>query len=268
MTAHVYAISSNKGGVGKTSLVSNLAGAIAKQGKQVLIVDTDAQGNASIAFGYSDPNVIEYTLYDVLMGKKKAKDIIIDADDDMPNLHILPSNSDMNYLEIDILPHIQESGVSYLRLLHDAIQPLLSDYDYIFIDTPPSMGLVAWNVLVAADKVIVPFVPEPFATNGLVNVIEAVKAFKEREGLSLEIAGVVGMMVQKNVRLHEQLLADARAYCDTHDITMYDTSIPRSVEFANATGFDTKPAVWTSPTHTAVKTYFNLMEEVLNNGKS
>ncbi|AQX56541.1 chromosome partitioning protein ParA [Priestia flexa] len=254
----------NKGGVGKTSLVTNLAGAITKQmKKKVLIIDTDGQGNSSIAFGFKQPNDFEYTIYDVLMGEKNAKDVIIEVS---PHLHILPSNKDMNFLEFDILPNLHQYGEPF-KLLTRHVVGIQDQYDYIFIDTPPSMGLVAGNVLAIADKVIIPFAPETFGVNGLINVIEGVSDFKKKENPSLEIAGVVGMMLDSRTSLHGELIKQARQYCFEHDINMCDTVIPKSIRFANATAYDGKPATWSDSNNPIVKAYYELLEEVLPHGK-
>lgn len=262
--AEVYAISINKGGTGKTALVTNLAGAITKQlKKKVLIIDTDGQGNSSIAFGFKQPNDFEYTIYDVLMGEKELKDVIVEV---TPDLHIVPANKDMNFLEFDILPNLAKHGEPF-KLLSKHVEGIRNQYDYILIDTPPSMGLVAGNVLATADKVVIPFSPETFGVNGLINVIEGVHDFKESQNPKLEIAGVVGMMVDSRTSLHSELLQQARKYCADHSINMYDTIIPKSIRFANATAFDGKPATWTDSSNHIVKSYYKLMKEVLRDGK-
>lgn len=258
--AEVYSVLMNKGGIGKTTIVTNLSGAITKTSdNKVLIIDTDGQGNAAMAFGITNPNAIENTLYDVMLEKKTAEEVIIEIEE---NLHLLPSNSDLNYLELDLLPTIDGSG-NHLVMLRKIVEDLRGKYDYIFIDSPPSLSLMAWNILMATDKVIIPFAPETFGTNGLVNVIEAINDFKEREKLNLEIAGVVGMMVQTRTNLHDALMKQARDYCETQDIRMYETFIPKSIQFANATAFDGVPATWTNPQTPLIKSYYKLLEEVL-----
>jgi chromosome partitioning protein len=260
----IIAISMNKGGVGKTSLVSNLAGAITKKlKKRVLIVDTDGQGNTSIAFGLK-PQEFEHTIYDVLTGEKTAKEVIVPVN---KHLDILPANDQMNFLEFDILPNIQQYGQPF-SLLKKALEDIKDDYSYIFIDTPPSMGLVAGNVLAASTKVIIPFVPELFAVSGLIRVIEAIDDFKAKENPALEVAGIIGMMVDSRTTLHSDMLQQARRYCVENDLTMFETIIPKSIRFANATAFEGKPAVWTDASNQIVAAYFELMKEVVEHGKT
>ncbi|MCP3765054.1 ParA family protein [Domibacillus sp. A3M-37] len=262
--AEIYAVSTNKGGAGKTSLVTNLAGAIVKQSdKKVLIIDTDGQGNTSIAFGLS-PHEIEDTIYDVLLGIKEAKDVIIEVTE---QLHVLPSNNDMNFLEFDILPNLQKYSDPF-NLLKKAINSVRDEYDYIFLDTPPSMGLVAGNVLAVSDQVIIPFVPEMFAVSGLVRVIQAIEDFKGKVNPSLKVAGIVGMMVDSRTTLHSQMLQQARRYCLENDLVLYETIVPKSIRFANSTAYEGKPATWTDANNQIVSSYFELMKEVFEYGKT
>jgi chromosome partitioning protein len=264
MVCEVYAVSMNKGGVGKTSLVSNLAGAITKQlKKKVLIIDTDGQGNASIAFGLN-PQEFDDTVYDIIVNNKPVNEVIISIS---KYIDIIPANNDMNFLEFDILPNIKQYEKPF-QLLKKALNQVKESYDYIFIDTPPSMGLVAGNVLAASDKVIIPFVPETFAVSGLVRIVDAIEDFKSRENHSLKVAGVVGMMVDRKTNLHNEMLQQARRYCLENDLTMYETIIPKSIRFANSTAYEGNPATLTDYNNPMVSAYFELMNEVFLNGQS
>ncbi|MCP1146761.1 ParA family protein [Lysinibacillus endophyticus] len=260
----VYAVAMNKGGVGKTSLVSNLAGAISiKEKKKILIIDTDGQGNSSIAFGLN-PSEFENTIYDVLLGHTNVENVIVTVDD---YIDIIPANEDMNFLEFDILPDIQHYDKPF-TLLKRSIQGILHNYDYVFIDTPPSMGLVVGNVLTTADKVIIPFVPETFGVKGLIRIISAINDLKNRENPNLEILGVVGMMVDSRTILHSEMLQQARRFCLENELQMFETIIPRSIRFANSTAYDGKPATMTPSSNPIVKAYFELLEEVFEYGKT
>lgn len=253
------AISANKGGVGKTSFATNMAGAITKKlKKKVLLMDLDGQANSSIAFGLN-PNQFDGTIYDVLLGEKKAEDVIVKVD---KYLDILPANKDMNFFELDVLPHLEKYGNPFY-MLSRAVKGIEEKYDYVLIDTPPSMGLVAGNVFVLADKVIIPFVPERFAVDGLINVIQGVKDFKDEHNPKLEIFGIVGMMINSRTVLHSELLQQARQYCLEHDLRMFDTTIPASIRFANATAFDGKPATWSDANNHMVKAYYELLKEMI-----
>ena len=218
----VYAVSMNKGGVGKTSLIANLAGAISKsEKKKILIIDTDGQGNSSIAFGLN-PSEFHNTIFDVLLGHMGIENVIVKIDE---YIDIVPANEDMNFFEFDILPGIQKYDQPF-HLLKLNMQGVLNNYDYVFIDTPPSMGLVAANVLTAADKVIIPFVPETFGVKGLIRIVEAINDLKVSENPNLDILGVVGMMVDSRTVLHSEMLQQARRYCLEHQIHMYRNNHP------------------------------------------
>lgn len=263
MMAVVYSISANKGGVGKTSFVTNLAAAIIQKNPElrVLIVDTDAQGNASLAFG-RDPKSYVNTIYDVLVEGKSINDVKVQLTD---RLDLLPSNVDMDFLDFDVLTN-RDKYKNPFHLLVGPLNAVKDQYDYIFIDTPPSMGLVAGNVLVAADRVIIPFVPETFAISGIIRVIDAITDFREKQNPNLKIDGVVGMMVDSRTVLHSEMLAKARQYCDQNGFHIYETVIPRSIRFASATAYEGVPAVMSDANNAIVSAYFELMKEVLAHG--
>jgi chromosome partitioning protein len=259
----VYAVSINKGGVGKTSLVTNLSAALVRgYKKKVLIIDTDGQGNTSMAFGL-DPESYEYTVYDVLVKGTPATNAIVEIND---HLHILPANSEMNFIDFDVLTNMGKYPQPF-GLLRDTINNLKSSYDYIFIDTPPSLSLVAGNVLSVADRVIIPFVPETFAVNGLIRVLEVIEDFKNKENPNLQIAGIVGMMADLRTSLHSGMLQEARKYCLANGLHMFETIIPKSIRFANSTAYEGKPATWTDYNNTIVAAYYELLKEVIKHGE-
>jgi chromosome partitioning protein len=255
----IYAISMNKGGVGKTSLVSNLAGAVSdKMKKKVLIIDTDGQGSSSEAFGY-EPDDFNDTMYDVLMGDKKPEDVVIKVD---KYLHILPSNSDLNFLEFDVLTNFEKFPNPY-SLLENAVKEFTKQYDYVFIDTPPSMGLIQMNVLKMANKVIIPVVPEKFAVKGLPRILKAINDYKKQENPELEISGVVIMMVDYRTFLHSEYSPMIKKYCEDNGIHIFDSEIKDSIRFATATAEDGVPATWTKvKKNDVVNGYFDLTKEL------
>lgn len=256
----VYCVAMNKGGVGKTSLITNIASAIVsnKLGKKVLIIDTDGQGNSSLAFGLN-PNNFEHTMHDVLIGNKTLDEVKLNI---KGNLDFAPANDDMNFLEFDVLTNLKQYPEPF-ELLKSHIENARKQYDYIFIDTPPSLGLVTGNVLSTSDYVLIPFIPETFAVQGLIRVVKAIKDFREKRNRDLKLAGVVGMMVDRRTALHSEMLQEARKYCEKSSIPMYETIIPRSIRFANSTAYEGKPAVWTNKSNPLVAAYFDLLKEVI-----
>ena len=254
----IIAVSTNKGGSGKTSLVTNLAGVLGLKKKKVLIIDTDGQGNTSMAFGLN-PSDMNPTIYDVLMGKIKPEEAILNVG---YKVDLLPSNSDMDFFDIEVLTNVERVKNPFY-LLKNALGNIADSYDYIFIDTPPSLGLVAGNVLTYADTVIIPFPPELFAVRGLVRLVDTVNDFKEGYNPGLTIKGVVGMMVDSRTSLHNEMLVQAMAYCGSQDIKMYDTFIPKSIKFASATAYSGKPAVWVDKKNPLVNSYTKLLNEII-----
>ena len=261
--AEIISVIMNKGGVGKTSMVTNISGALSiEKDDKVLIVDTDGQGNAAITFKY-DPSDFENTIYDVLIGEKNIEDVIIRINE---NIDLVPANEDMNFLDFEILTNLQKySNTSDIfKLLKEALAPLHDKYDYIIIDSPPSMGLVTNNVLVASDKVLLPFIPEVYNVKGLIRIIKAINEVKSKQNPSLNILGVVGMMIDNRTTLHGAYLQNAEIFCKTAGIKLFRTTVPRSIVFANANAYDNMPAVYRDRRNKATKAYFELLEEMLS----
>lgn len=254
----MYAVMTNKGGVGKTSLSTNVAAALhlTKPDKKILILDTDGQANASVAFNQKPK---ENTLYDCMIEGVDPREAIINLRE---NLDLLPSSDDMNFLEFEVLTNLKKYPDPF-RLFRDVLQKIESEYDYIFIDSPPGMGLIAGNILSAVDHVVIPFMPETFSVKGLIKVIKYIREFQQEKGIKADIAGVAVMMIDGRSSLHSQLALQARIYCDQQNIRMYNTRIPRTVRFANATAAFGMPAVLADPNNEMVSVYFDLMKEVV-----
>jgi len=250
----------NKGGVGKSSLLTNVA-AILSKNKRVLIVDMDGQGNCSLAFGIN-PRALKKTVHDVLIGDCDIEDTMIKIND---NLVLVPANDSMDVLELEILPEAKEKYKRPYELLKPHLEAIKSQYDYIMIDTPPSLGLVTMNALKASDRVLIPFEPELYAVQGLIKVLETVKEFQKKSNPGLQVEGVVGMKVDTRTSLHSDMLQKARAYCFKNNVNMYQAVIPRSIRFASATNYHGKPAVWVDKNNAIVKAYFELVKEMFDN---
>lgn len=257
----VISVLMNKGGVGKTTLTTNLACAliVSDTTKKVLVVDCDAQGNASIAFG-KNPNSLDKTLYDCMVEGESYKEALIHINN---NIDILPANDEMNYLELDVLTKREQYPNPFI-LLKPVIDKLKSKYDYIFIDSPPSMGLMAANILMVSDRVIIPFVPESFSVQGLIRVVQTIKDFKQEKKIPLEIAGVVSTMVDSRTSLHEALIAQAELFCQKKGVPMLKGVISKTIRVASATAAYGIPIVLLDPKSKFSKVYFDLLEEILD----
>ncbi len=233
----IICVNNNKGGVLKTTTVTNIAGVYASQGKKVLIVDADNQSNVALSFGLN-PDNFRTSIYDVLCGGLPPEDAIISLQD---NIDLLPSNRDLISFEFDIIGDIKSYPEPFL-LMKKALQHLKDDYDYILIDTPPSLGLMNGNVFTFADKVLIPFVPELYAMRSLIEVIDTINDFKEEYNPELEVLGVLGTLVNMQTNLHTGVMQETKRYAEEKGVYVFDTIVPRTIEFANSVSYHKKPA--------------------------
>lgn len=255
--SQVWAVSTNKGGVLKTSITTNLAGVLAKQGKKVLIIDTDNQGNVALSFG-QNPDKLDKTIYDVLTDGLKPEEAIINVHN---GIDLLPCNDDMQFLEFDVLTN-RDKYPKPFSLLKDAISPeLRKKYDHILIDSPPTLGLTQGNILAIADSVIIPFQPESYSMRSLTKIITAIADFKKKHNPGLRVLGVVATLVDSRTTLHSEVLKEARQYCQKQKIPMFETVIPRSVRFASSIAYEKLPATLTDANNPLVASYFELYKE-------
>jgi chromosome partitioning protein len=266
----VYAVLMNKGGVGKTSLITNLASLSALYKKRTLIIDTDGQGNCSLAFGLLPAN-FNHTVADVATKKRHIDEVIVNIDEERMRmgldpinlpLDLAPANHEMNMLEFEILTRLDRYPNPF-RLWVNSLKSIQKRYDAVFIDTPPAMGLVAGNVLSIADEIIIPFIPESFGVSGFIRVVEALKDFRDAQGISVKIAGVVGTMFDNRTNLHHEMMAEAKKYCQMNGIRLFDTVIPRSIRFASAFAYERKPATLVDRSHYLVAYYESLYAELV-----
>lgn len=260
--ARIIAISTSKGGVLKTSLVTNIAGVLSKT-HRVLIVDSDYQGNSLMTFGIS-PRDLDKTLYDVLAEGVKAESVIMNVHE---NIDILPSNKDLMLLEFNYMSNPSKFPKPF-KLLKNALEPLINRYDYILVDTPPSLGLVQANVLTFVEEVIIPFQPEAYSRLSLIEMLEFIGDFQKQHNPTLTVLGVVGTMVDLRTTLHEMIMRDCQTYCAENGLRMFKTAIPRSIRFASTVAFNSLPATLVdSRKHPIVNKYFNLTREVEEIGR-
>lgn len=263
--AQVIAIIQNKGGVGKSTITSHLAAALAKKypDKRVLIVDTDPQGNQSISFG-KKPRQLENTLYDVLAKGIDPEAVLIDISE---NLDLLPSNSDMNFFEIDTLHLVEKIGFQeYLLLLKKALQSLLRRYDYVFIDSPPELKIIALQILMVADEIYIPFESDAYNAEGLIALLEKIEENKKQYNVSPIIKGLILNKVQERTTLFKGVSVQVDAYCLKKGIPILKTKIPYSTTYPKTIASMGMPIVWADPNNRYAKCYYALLEEVLKDG--
>ncbi|MFC1659243.1 ParA family protein [Pseudomonadota bacterium] len=219
----IISIVNQKGGVGKTTTAINLATVLAAIDKQVLLVDFDPQGNASTGLGIAQNERIG-TIYDVLIDRKCIDEVIFKTK--IPNLHLIPSTIDLSAGEIDLV-NIKKRE----HKLKEKLGTLSYDYDYIFIDCPPSLGLLTVNALVASHMITVPLQCEFFALEGLSHLFEVIERIKLNFNKTLKIDGIVLTMHDKRNKLTEQVEADAR---DCLGDLIYKNIIPRNIKLSEA----------------------------------
>lgn len=235
----VITVAMHKGGAGKTTLLTNIVGAITVRQPEakVLIIDTDGQANALKAFG-GDTNNYTEGVHNIFLGTAEVEETVYEL---YENVHIIPALSEMDFLEFTLLLD-EEKKQAPFNLLDNAIDKLKDKYDYIFIDTPPSMNLITGNALKVADHVIIPFQPEVYGVDGVVKIMATIQDLNETLGINIDILGIIGMKVDGRTDLHRMLLQDAKAFCQDSGLKMFDNTIPASIQYSNATAFEGLPA--------------------------
>ncbi|MDA1509616.1 AAA family ATPase [Bacillus cereus group sp. TH36-2LC] len=237
MTAKVICINNNKGGVLKTTTTTNLAGVLSSKGYKVLIVDADNQGNATMAFGV-DKNALRTTIYDVLAGGVPPEDAIINVHN---TIDLLPSNRELISFEFDVIGDTKSYPEPF-KLMTNALSHLKEVYDFILIDTPPSLGLMNGNVFTFTDHVVIPYAPELYSMDSLVEVVHVIRDFKQAFNPNLEILGVLRTLVNIHTNLHSGIIQETNRYACENDIHVFDTVIPNTIQFSNAVAFYERPA--------------------------
>jgi chromosome partitioning protein len=255
--ARKIAVCTNKGGVLKTTVATNLAGIVHQDGKRVLLVDTDNQGNVALTFG-KNPDDYELTIYDVLVKGVPAEQAIIRL---RHGLDLLPSNDDMGFFEHDIFRNIGDYPDPY-GLLRRSMAGVDDSYYTVIIDTPPNLGLTTAQVLSYVDEVIIPFQPETYSMRSLTKIIQVIEDFRQHTNPQLRIAGVLATLVDSRTALHDIILQECRKYCHQNGIPMFETVIPKSIRFANAVAYKALPATIAAPNDPVVRTYFDLAKEL------
>lgn len=247
----VIAIANQKGGVGKTTTAVNLSACIAERGKHVLLIDLDPQGNSTSGLGVDKEKTGNF-VYDVLINHVPARDAIVMTG--TPHLHLLPSEIGLAGAEVELV-----SVMAREQVLKNALNAVRDEYDYIFVDCPPSLGLLTLNALTAADTLLVPIQCEYYALEGLSQLMNTVKLVRVNLNPALEVEGVVLTMFDARTNLSAQVVAEVKKFFKNK---VYKTVIPRSIRLGEAPSFGLPISVY-DPRSTGAQAYSKLAGELL-----
>ena len=257
----IISIINQKGGVGKTTTVINLAAGLAQQEKKVLVIDIDPQGNATTGLGLSNQETSTQTIYGVLNGTKSISEVIKKTK--FKNLDIITSNVDLSGLEIETAGDTERAFILKVKLaayLNDS----RGSYDYILIDCPPSLSLLTVMALVSSHSLVVPLQTEFFALEGLTQLIKTIKRIKVSLNPELKIRGILLTMFDKRNKLSAQVEKEARDYFTEK---VYITVIPRNVRLSEAPSHG-MPVLVYDKSCPGSKSYFNFTDEFINQEKN
>jgi len=250
------AITNQKGGVGKTTTSVNLSAAMGAQGMRVLLVDIDPQGNSTGGLGVNKRQVTQSS-YDLLIDNVPAQDIILHTG--FENLDVLPCNIQLAGAEIELVE--MERRESQLKT---ALLPVADMYDYIFIDCPPSLGIITLNALCAADTILVPIQCEYYALEGLSQLMLTIKSVKKLYNEHLELEGVLLTMYDGRLNLTQQVVTEVKRFFPKK---VFSTVIPRAVRLSEAPSFG-QPILYFDKNSKGAAAYNGLAEEILTKNRS
>lgn len=248
----IISICNQKGGTGKTTTTVNLSAAIAELNKKVLIVDADPQGNATSGVGVNK-NELDKTVYDVILNRVAASDVLIK--DVYPSLDIIPCNINLTGAEIELV-----GALSRETRLKKALSSIVENYDYIFIDSPPSLGLLTLNSLVSSDSIIIPIQCEFYALEGVSQLMHTLNLIRDSLNPKLCVEGVLLTMADFRTNLTIEVINEIKEYFKEK---VYKTIIPRNVRLSEAPSHG-KPITVYDGNSIGSKRYRELATEVVN----
>lgn len=250
----VIAIINQKGGVGKSTTAVNLAAALSEKKYKVLVVDFDPQGNTTSGLGV-DKSTITHSIYDAILNDVPAEEIVQETSS--YKVSILPATIQLAGAEVELV-----SAIAREMRLKEALQPIQDSYDYVFIDCPPSLGVLTINALTASDSILVPIQCEFYALEGVSKLLESMKMVKTRLNPNLEIFGVLMTMYDSRTSLSKQVAEEVKGYFDDK---MFKTVIPRNVRLSEAPSYGMSVIEYDKSSKGA-EAYRDLAKEVVKRG--
>ena len=253
----IISIINQKGGVGKTTTVINLAAGLSQLGKKILVIDLDPQGNATTGLGLSNLQSSDQTIYGILNGTKMISEVIKKTQ--FQNLDIITSNVDLSGLEIETAGDNNRAFILKLKLA-SYLNDYRASYDYILIDCPPSLSLLTVMALVSSDSLVVPLQTEFFALEGLTQLMKTIERIKVSLNPDLKIRGILLTMYDKRNKLSSQVEKEARDYFNEK---VYLTVIPRNVRLSEAPSHG-MPVLIYDRSCSGSKSYYSFTDEFIN----
>ena len=251
--SEVITILNQKGGCGKTTTAVNLGAALATLDKTVLIIDMDPQGNATTSLGIQKSE-IENTLYTLLTDKCSFQEAVQETL--LPNLYIIPSNISLSGAEIEL-----SKEIGYPYILNEKLEEYELGFDYIFIDAPPSLGILTLNALVATDSVIIPIQSEFYALEGMADLLETIKLVESRLKSPCPIKGILITLYDARTRLSKDVSKNVKEFFKDSEY-IFKEKIPRNVKLAEAPSYG-QPCITYDTECSGTKAYIGLAKEII-----
>lgn len=258
--AKVITIANQKGGCAKTTTTLNLAYALTKLGKKVLAIDFDSQANLTVCYGINNPNEIKHSIADLMIREiededfPEKKDYILNHN----GVDFIPSSISLSTVDAKL----QQSTIFAEKTLSDILDRIEDDYDYILIDTCPSLGILTINALTAADEVIITVNPQLLAMMGLQDLLKTIKKIKKKINPNLDISGILLTMCDERTNLYKQIVSDVREACSGF-VPIFDTKIPTTTKIGEAIYYGLSIEEYASSS-TAGKAYMEFAKELLS----